>query len=70
MAARIGKPMAVGNEGSGVVVAAGDGAESLLGKTVAALGGGMYGQFRTVRAEDCLVMPDEVTPGPSWSNCV
>jgi NADPH:quinone reductase-like Zn-dependent oxidoreductase len=34
----------------------------LLGKTVAALGGGMYGQFRTVRAEDCLVMPDEVTP--------
>jgi hypothetical protein len=47
-----------------VVVAAGDSdaARALLGKTVGVLGGAMYGQFRTLRASDCLVLPEGVTP--------
>ena len=41
--------MPVGNEGAGIVVAAGSGAaaQALLGKTVAVLGGAMYSQYRT-----------------------
>lgn len=61
MASRVGQSMPVGNEGAGVVVAAGDDAKSLLGKTVAVLGGGMYSQYRTVRTSSCLVLPDDVT---------
>ena len=43
----------MGNEGAGVVVAAGasDAAQALLGKTVAALGGAMYSQYRCVQVE-------------------
>src|SRR5271155_2076155 len=48
MAARVGSAMPVGNEGAGVVVAAGEDAKALVGKTVAVLGGGMYGQYRTL----------------------
>ena len=52
MKARIGQALPVGNEGAGTVVAAGsdDYAQSLLGKTVAVMGGGMYGQYRAVEA--------------------
>ncbi|MEM9937739.1 MAG: zinc-binding dehydrogenase [Pseudomonadota bacterium] len=57
MKARIGQALPVGNEGAGTVVAAGssDYAQSLLGKTVAVMGGGMYGQYRAVEA--ALAMP-------------
>ena len=53
MAARLGQSMPVGNEGAGAVVAAGASAaaQALLGKTVAVLGGAMYAQYRTVKAE-------------------
>lgn len=61
LAARIGQPMPVGNEGAGVVVRAGAGAAHLLGKTVATLGGGMYAQYRTVNAASCLVLEDGTT---------
>jgi NADPH:quinone reductase len=56
--------MEVGNEGAGVVVGVGasDLARSLLNKNVAILAGGMYAQYRTVRAVDCLVLPDGATP--------
>jgi NADPH2:quinone reductase len=59
MTGRFGKSMPVGNEGAGTVVAAGSGAaaQALLGKTVAVLGGAMYSQFRTVKAELCLPLP-------------
>ena len=48
LAARLDESMPVGNEGAGVVVAAGasDAAQALLGKTVAAIGGAMYSQYR------------------------
>ena len=52
MKARIGQALPVGNEGAGTVVAAGEGdyAQSLVGKIVAVMGGGMYGEYRAVDA--------------------
>ncbi|HSI52583.1 MAG TPA: zinc-binding dehydrogenase [Ramlibacter sp.] len=63
MAPRLGQSMPVGNEGAGVVVATGDSdaARALLGKTVAAIGGAMYSQFRTLKAAQCLVLPAGAT---------
>jgi NADPH2:quinone reductase len=59
MAARLGQPMPVGNEGAGTVIAAGSApeAQALLGKTVALIGGAMYAQYRVAKAAMCLVMP-------------
>jgi len=59
MAGRVGQSLAVGNEGAGTVVAAGSGAaaQALLGRTVAVLGGAMYSQLRTVKADLCLPLP-------------
>jgi NADPH:quinone reductase-like Zn-dependent oxidoreductase len=64
MAARVGQSLPVGNEGAGVVVVAGSSpaAQALMGKTVAVLGGAMYAQYRTMRAADCLLLPEGVTP--------
>ena len=64
MAGRVDESMPVGNEGGGVVIAAGSSpaAQALLGKTVGVLGGAMYAQYRTLRAADCLVMHEGVTP--------
>jgi len=63
MAARLDQSLPVGNEGAGVVVAAGTSAaaQALLGKTVATLGGGMYAQYRSVKAAQCLVLPPGTT---------
>jgi NADPH2:quinone reductase len=59
MAGRVGQSMPVGNEGAGTVIAAGSdaAAQALLGRTVAVLGGAMYSQYRTVKAELCLPLP-------------
>jgi NADPH:quinone reductase len=63
MAARLDLSMPVGNEGAGVVVAAGPdpAAQALLGKTVAILGGAMYAQYRTLKAGDVLPLPPGAT---------
>ncbi len=63
MKGRVGQPQQVGNEGAGTVVAAGDSeyAQSLLGKRVAAMGGGMYGEYRLVNAMMVLPLRDEHT---------
>jgi NADPH:quinone reductase-like Zn-dependent oxidoreductase len=64
-AARVGRPMPPGNEGAGVVVAAGSSpqAQAMVGRTVAALGGGgMYAEYRSVPAAQCLVLPDGTPP--------
>ncbi len=67
---RVDQPMPVGNEASGVVVRAGTSpaAQSLLGKTVAIVGGGMYTQYRCIKAVACLVLPSGTTPaeGAGW----
>lgn len=64
MKGRIGVPLVPGNEGAGIVVAAGssDTAQALLGKTVAVLVGGMYSQYRVASAEQCMVLPEGVEP--------
>ncbi len=64
MAARVDQSMPVGNEAAGVVVETGssEAARALMGKTVAALGGAMYAQYRCVPIEQCLVLPDGATP--------
>lgn len=61
MKARLGQALPVGNEGAGTVVAAGsdDYAQSLIGKTVAVMGGGMYGQYRTIEAAMALPLKEE-----------
>ena len=66
---RLDQPLPVGNEGAGVVVAAGDSelAQSLLGKTVAILGGAMYTQYRAIKAKQCLVLPEGTTPAQGAS---
>jgi len=64
LAGRIGESMPVGNEGAGVVVAAGSApeAQALLGRTVALIGGATYGEYRSVPAISCLVLPDGTDP--------
>ena len=58
---RIGKAIPVGNEGAGTVVAAGssDAAQSLMGKTVAFIGGGSYRKYLRANVQSCL----ELAPG-------
>lgn len=69
MAPRADVSMPVGNEGAGVVVRTGTSpaARALMGKTVAALGGAMYTQFRCVPAEQCLLLPPKATPADGAS---
>ena len=69
MAGRLDESMPVGNEGAGIVVKAGasEAAQALLGKTVAALGGAMYSQYRAVKATQCLVLPAGTTPAEGAS---
>ena len=69
MAARVGQSLPVGNEGAGVVVAAGtsQAAQALLGKTVAVIGGAMYAQYRCIKAEQCLLLPPGTTPAEGAS---
>jgi NADPH2:quinone reductase len=69
MAARLGQSLPVGNEGAGMVVAAGasSAAQALLGKTVAVLGGAMYAQYRCIKVEQCLVLPHGTAPAEGAS---
>jgi NADPH:quinone reductase-like Zn-dependent oxidoreductase len=64
MAGRTGRPLPVGNEGAGVVVAAGEdaAAQALIGRTVAIFGGAMYAQYRLAEAGECLMLPEDATP--------
>lgn len=66
---RLDESMPVGNEGAGVVVEAGSSpaAQALLGKTVAMLGGAMYSQFRTLKVQQCLPLPDGTKPSEGAS---
>lgn len=67
MQARLDAPMPVGNEGAGVVVAAGAGAEHMIGKTIGVAGGAMYSQYRCVPAVSCIVMHEGTTPAQGAS---
>jgi NADPH2:quinone reductase len=58
--ARVGRKLSAGNEGAGVVVAAGasDAARGLLGKTVTIVGGMMYRTHRVMKAREALPLPE------------
>ena len=60
MKARLDQDLPVGNEGAGIVVDAGsdDYAQSLMGKRVAVMGGGMYAGYRAVPAMNALLLPE------------
>jgi len=63
MAGRLDESMPVGNEGAGVVIKTGssEAAKALMGRTVAMIGGAMYAQYRTIKASECLVLPEGTT---------
>ena len=63
MAARVGQALPAGNEGAGTVLSAGssEAAQALVGKRVAAAGGGMYSQYRAVDSSLCLELPDDTS---------
>lgn len=64
LSGRLGDSLPVGNESAGIVVDAGAStlAQSLIGRTVAVLGGAMYAEARAVHMESALVLPDETDP--------
>jgi NADPH2:quinone reductase len=49
VAARIDRPLVVGNQGAGTVIAAGTGCQALLEKRI-----GMYADFRKIKAKDIV----------------
>ncbi len=63
MKPRIGQFLPVGNEGAGIVVAAGESpaAQSLMGKMVTCLGGEMYSQYRKLNVAQCMELPAGTT---------
>jgi NADPH2:quinone reductase len=69
LAARLDQSLPVGNEGAGIVVEAGasEAAQALIGRTVAIVGGAMYAQYRTVKAAQCLVLPEGTAPAEAAS---
>ncbi len=72
MKARVGQDLPIGNEGAGTVVAAGDSeaAQALMGRVVAVMGGGMYGQYRCLPAAMCLPLLDGHTAKDGASSFV
>jgi NADPH2:quinone reductase len=56
--ARVGQSLPVGNEGAGTVIAAGPGAEALIGRKVGMLGGAMYTQYRKLKVRDTVPLPE------------
>lgn len=68
MSGRVGQALPVGNEGAGVVVAAGANAQSLLGQSVALAGGATYAEYRTLPALHVVPLPagTSTTEAASW----
>lgn len=72
LAARVGAPMPVGNEGAGLVVAAGASpeAQALLGRTVGFIGGATYGEYCLAVPHLCLPLPEGATAADGASSFV
>ncbi len=58
---RLDKPLAIGNEGAGTVIAAGPDAAKLFGRRVALFGGSMWVDYRVAHARDVVELPDDVS---------
>ncbi|MBA6412447.1 zinc-binding dehydrogenase [Parahaliea sp. F7430] len=67
---RLGQSLAVGNEGAGEVIAAGDSeaAQALMGKTVGIVGGETFAQYRCVHHMQCLPL-EEGTTAVAGASC-
>src|SRR4051812_5291871 len=58
---RLDKPLPVGNEGAGTVIAAGPEAVTLIGRRVALFGGSMWADYRVADAGAVVELPDDVS---------
>src|SRR6185312_894926 len=58
---RLDKPLPVGNEGAGTVVAAGPEAAGLIGRRVGLFGGQMWADYRVADAAAVVELPDDVS---------
>ncbi len=58
---RLDKPLPVGNEGAGTVVAAGGEAAAMVGRRVATFGGSMWADYRVADATAVVELPDHVS---------
>lgn len=58
---RLDKPLPIGNEGAGTVVAAGPEATDLVGKKVTLVGGAMWSDYRLIDAAAVIPLPDDAT---------
>ena len=58
---RLDKPLPVGNEGAGTVIAAGPEAGTLIGRRVALFGGSMWADYRVADAAAVVELPDDVS---------
>ena len=58
---RLDKPLPVGNEGAGTVIAAGPEAAALIGRRVALFGGSMWADYRVADASAIVEPPDDVS---------
>lgn len=71
MAGRLGQAMPVGNEGAGVVVAAGSTeGEGMIGRRVAAAGGQMYAEYTVVPMAMVMPLPEGATAREGASSFV
>ena len=58
---RIGASLPIGNEGAGMVVAAGCHATELIGRRVGMFGGAMYADYRLIDRKEVVALPDTVS---------
>jgi NADPH2:quinone reductase len=70
MKARHGMAMPAGNEAAGIVVAAGEGAEHLMGKRIACVPGSAYGTYAYAEAQMAFPVDDNVTAEQAASSFV
>lgn len=70
MKARHGMAMPAGNEAAGIVVAAGEGAEHLMGKRIACVPGSAYGTYAYAEAQMAFPVDDSVTAEQAASSFV
>ena len=70
MKARHGMAMPAGNEAAGTVVAAGEGAEHLMGKRIACVPGSAYGTYAYAEAQMAFPVDDNVTAEQAASSFV
>jgi len=70
IASRLDMTLPIGNEGAGVVVAAGSKAQSLMGKTVGVLSGATYSEYCCVPMQACIVHNEGTTAKQAASSFV